>query len=183
VPTDLELIEAFRRDGDRSALDMLIRRHLATVRGVIYSMVLDQILTDDLTQDALVRAVRGLQGFRGESMFSTWLVRIAMNCVRNYFDRRPPTAKTLSTDDVRSLAARDGLPVPFAIGQELDGAIAAALEHLTPRLRSAVVLISINGMSAHDASLIEGCSAATMHSRLHEARSRLKALLKGHLLR
>src|SRR5688572_18355227 len=96
--TDSELISAFRGSGDRSALDALVRRHIGRVRAVIYPMVLDDTLADDLTQDTFVRAVRGLPGFRQDSEFSTWLYSIAMNCVRSYFSRRPPPVAPFETD-------------------------------------------------------------------------------------
>jgi RNA polymerase sigma-70 factor (ECF subfamily) len=176
--TDSELISAFRGSGDQSALDALVRRHIGRVRAVIYPMVLDDTIADDLTQDTFLRAVRGLHGFRQDSELSTWLCSIAMNCVRSYFNRRPPPVAPLETTMNLSIDER---PEIVAIGQELSEAIRGALEQLSPKLRSAVVLISLNGLDASQAAAIEGCTAATMHSRLHEARAQLKRLLKGHL--
>ena len=176
--TDSELISAFRGSGDRSALDALVRRHIGRVRAVIYPMVLDDTLADDLTQDTFFRAVRGLDGFRQDSEFSTWLCSIAMNCVRSYFSRRPPPVASLDATLNLSINER---PESAAIGQELSEAIRRALERLSPKLRSAIVLISLNGLDASQAAAIEGCTAAMMHSRLHEARAQLKRLLKGHL--
>ena len=120
----------------------------------------------------------GLDGFRQDSEFSTWLCSIAMNCVRSYFSRRPPPVAPLDATLNLSINER---PESAAIGQELSEAIRRALERLSPKLRSAIVLISLNGLDASQAAAVEGCTAATMHSRLHEARAQLKRLLKGHL--
>jgi RNA polymerase sigma-70 factor (ECF subfamily) len=141
-------------------------------------MVLNDALADDLTQDTFIRAVRGLPSFHGDSEFSTWLCTIAMNCVRSYCSRRRSQVGPI---DAGLKLSRDERPEYAAIGQELGDAIADALEQLSPKLRSAIVLISINGLSASQAASIEGCTAAVMHSRLHEARQQLKRLLKGHL--
>jgi RNA polymerase sigma-70 factor (ECF subfamily) len=176
--TDFELIAAFQGSGNRPALETLIRRHIGFVRAVIYPMVLDDNLVDDLTQDTFIRAVRGLASFRRDSEFSTWLCAIATNCVRSYCSRRPPAAAPLEADLTSS---RNERPESAAMGQEMDLAINRALEQLTPKLRAAVVLISLNGLDAAQAAALEGCTAATMHSRLHEARRHLKRLLKGHL--
>jgi RNA polymerase sigma-70 factor (ECF subfamily) len=145
---------------------------------MIYPMVLDDSVADDLTQDTLIRAVRGLAGFRQESEFSTWLCAIATNCVRRHFRRQTPRAVSLDANIGMASGER---PEFAAMGQEMDVAIRHALDQLTPKLRTAVVLISLNGLDANQAAAIEGCTAATMHSRLHEARCRLKQLLRGHL--
>jgi RNA polymerase sigma-70 factor, ECF subfamily len=176
--TDSELISAFQGSDDRSALDDLVRRHIGRVRAIIYPMVLDDTLADDLTQDTFIRAVRGLPSFRQNSEFSTWLCTIAMNCVRSHFSRRPPPAAPFETG--LNLSTNEQ-PDSAAIRQELGEAIHRALEQLSPKLRSAIVLISLNGFNASQAAAIEGCTAATIHSRLHEAREQLKRLLRGHL--
>lgn len=176
--TDSELISAFQCSSDPSVLDDLVRRHIGRVRVIIYSMVLDDGVADDLTQDTFVRAVRGLRSFRQDSEFSTWIYAIAMNCVRTYLTRRPPPVAPIDSNmELPTNEPADGA----AIGQELSEAIRGCMEQLSPKLRSAVVLISLNGLNATQAAAIEGCTAATMHSRLHEARQQLRRLLKGHL--
>jgi RNA polymerase sigma-70 factor (ECF subfamily) len=177
--TDSELVSAFQRSGDRSALETLVRRHIGRVRAIIYPMVLNNALADDLTQDTFIRAVRGLPNFHGNSEFCTWLATIAMNCVRSFYSRRPPAAMSL---EASPLLATHERPEHAAMGQELGDAISDALLQLSPKLRGAIVLISINGLNASQAAAIEGCTTAVMHSRLHEARQQLKRLLKGHLL-
>jgi RNA polymerase sigma-70 factor (ECF subfamily) len=176
--TDSELISAFQCSSDPSLLDDLVRRHIGRVRAIIYPMVLDDAVADDLTQDTFVRAVRGLRSFRQDSEFSTWLYAIAMNCVRTFLARRP---RPVAPIDVNMELTTNERPEKVAIGQELSEAIRRSIEQLSPKLRSAVVLISLNGLNATQAAAVEGCTVATMHSRLHEAREQLKRLLKGHL--
>jgi RNA polymerase sigma-70 factor (ECF subfamily) len=178
VATDAELIAAYRNSSDSAALDALVRRHIGYVRAIIYPMVLDDAVADDLTQDTLVRAMRGLAGFRQKSEFSTWLYTIAMNCVRSHFNRRQPRLVML---DETICASTNERPEVAAIGKELDQAIGSALEQLTPKLRATIVLVSLGGLDAAKAAAVEGCTAATIYSRLHEARQQLKRLLKGHL--
>jgi len=60
VPTDEELVAAYRNSGQRPVLDELVRRHVGKVRAMIYPMVLNSSGADDLTQEVFLRAVRGL---------------------------------------------------------------------------------------------------------------------------
>ena len=68
--SDDDLIRAFRHEGDRTALNGLIRRHVGWVRAMIYGMVLNDADADELSQEAFVRAIRGLPQFRGDARFS-----------------------------------------------------------------------------------------------------------------
>ena len=179
--SDEQLVAAWRQSGDRGALDALARRHVATVRRMIHSMTLDDALADDLAQEVMLRALRGLPSFGGRAKFTTWLYRIAMNTVRGARDRlrRSP------------IDGRVPLPTGTACGAEAaaarleraetDGAVGRALAALPPKLRAAIVLVTIEGLDPAAAARIEGCTRATIYWRLHEARKRLAMALREHL--
>src|SRR5258708_1679226 len=82
-PTDEDLAVRFQTTGCADSISELVRRHVRSVRAIIFPMVLDHATADDLTQETLVRAWRGLSGFRAEAKFSTWLTRIAWNVVQD----------------------------------------------------------------------------------------------------
>jgi RNA polymerase sigma-70 factor (ECF subfamily) len=181
VQSDEQLVACYKDSGRREALDELTRRHLGRVRAMIYPMVLDGTLADDLTQEVFLRAFRGLASFNGRSRFSTWLYRVAMNTTNSFLirRRRAPVGFRAELPDVsRSSAQR---PEACVMDVELQTDIQAALGELPPKLRAAIVLIAMDGMDAGEAARIEGCSRPTMYWRLHEARKRLKQRLKGHL--
>ena len=69
--------------GRTEAFDALIRRHQGLVYAVALRMLGDPTEAEDTAQDAFVRAYQGLQGFRRDARFSTWLVSITMNLCRN----------------------------------------------------------------------------------------------------
>lgn len=71
--TDERLVAAYLELGDQEALEILLRRHHDRVRRLAYSMLLNHADTDDVVQEIFVRVVQGLQSFRGEASFSTWL--------------------------------------------------------------------------------------------------------------
>jgi RNA polymerase sigma-70 factor, ECF subfamily len=148
---------------------------------MVYHMVLNKADADDLTQQVFVRAIRGISLFRGQSQFSTWLHQIAMNTVRRFLRGRkhaPPMH-----DDV--LATRvDGrafAPDQFAMANELDGELTAAMHSLPATLRAAIVLTSIQGLDARQAADVEGCPIATMYWRIHRARKMLEKRLAKYL--
>ena len=87
APQDEDLIRSYRASGSESALNELVGRHIGQIRRLVFSMVLDDAVADDLTQDVFLRAIRGLASFDGRSQFSTWIYRVAMNTVYSHLDR------------------------------------------------------------------------------------------------
>lgn len=176
-PSDEDLVQAYRNEGDRTALDGLVLRHLGRVRAMIYAMVLNDADAEELTQEVFVRAIRGLPRFRGHARFSTWLCRIAINTVRSFLAKGHPRAAA----DAGSLAeqpdVRVAAPEQSAIAGELDDQITEALGSLSPPLRTAIVLTAIEGIAVPEAARMENCPAATMYWRVHKARKILRKRL------
>ncbi len=179
--SDEQLVAAWQTAGDRAALEELATRHLATVRRMIHSMTLDDGRADDLAQEVFLRAFRSLGSFQGRARFTTWLYRIAMNAVHDALarHRRAPISghASLPPDAV----SRTEPPATRAERVERAGAVSRALADLPPKLRAAIVLVSIEEMDPAEAARIEGCTRATIYWRLHEARKRLAAALREHV--
>jgi RNA polymerase sigma-70 factor, ECF subfamily len=179
--TDEVLVAAFKESGQSETLNALISRHLGNVQAMVFSMVLDKADTDDLTQEVFVRAIRGISSFRGQCRFSTWLYQITMNTVRRFLRGRrrvPPMPEDGWADRVDSRAFA---PEQFAIANELDGELTAAMQGLPTKLRAAIVLTSLRGLDARQAAEVEGCSIPTMHWRVHKARKILEKRLAKYL--
>ena len=181
MKSDEQLVACYRDSGQRGALDELTKRHLGRVRAMIYPMVLDGTLADDLTQEVFLRAFRGLARFNGRSQFSTWLYRVAMNTANGFLgrQRRSPIDFRVKLPD--DCASRGREPESRAMDIELQAAIEAALSDLPPKLRTAIVLVTLDHVDVAEAARIEGCTRPTMYWRLYEARKRLKRRLKSHL--
>lgn len=179
-PTDEELVERCRITGCSQAASELVRRHLRRVRGVIFPMILDHSVADDLTQETFLRAWRGLSGFRVEARFSTWLTRIAWNVVQDELSRRERSA-TIGADSVEIACSVTDRPDNAILQRELDQQIATALASLSAKLRAAIVLTGLQQLSPNEAAELEGCSIATMYWRIHEARRLLEERLAKYL--
>lgn len=176
--SDEQLVAAWRQSGDRGPLETLAARHVATVRRMIHSMILDDTLADDLAQEVLLRAFRGLGAFDGRAKFTTWLYRIAMNAVRDAVARRRRSPVDGRASLPPDAVARIDPPDALAERAEFDGIVDRALAELPPKLRAAIVLVAIEELDPAEAARIEGCTRATIYWRLHEARKRLATSLR-----
>jgi RNA polymerase sigma-70 factor, ECF subfamily len=181
VKSDEQLVNCYRESGHAEALEELVRRHLGKVRAMIYPMVLDPAITDDLTQEVFLRMLGGLAAFNGRSQFATWLYRVTMNTACSFLARQARSPVTFCAT-VPDCAQPDGRrPEQAAAGAELDDAVEAALRELSPKLRAAIVLTAIRQLPVGEAAQIEGCTTATMYWRIHRARKLLKQRLNGLL--
>ena len=176
--SDEVLVTRFQKLGCVDAASELVRRHLRRVRAVIFPMVLDHAVADDLAQETFLRAWRGLNGFRAEAKFSTWLTRIAWNVVQDEVARRDRLPSSLhEADPVETTNQPDAV----LLHRELDEQIQAALAELSPKLRAAIVLTGIQQLSPEEAAELEGCTVSTMYWRIHEARRLLEQRLARYL--
>jgi len=174
---DSELIDSYRATGRRDSLDELARRYLGRMRNVVYQMVLDDEAADDLTQEVMLRALRGLANFNGQAEFATWIYRIAMNTVYSFLARRRRSPLRFPGELPEPIDEAAESPERAAMRAELDGRIAQALDDLSPKLRAAIVLTTLHHWSPAQAAEIEGCSTGTMYWRIHEAREQLQGQL------
>ena len=102
---DRQAIEACRR-GEREAFDRLVERYQRDVYRLCYRFVNNHEDANDLAQEAFIKAYRALDRFRGDSAFSTWLYRIAVNACLNFRAARKPKGEELPGDPGRRAAPR-----------------------------------------------------------------------------
>jgi len=179
-PTDRELVARFRAANDADSVNELVRRYTGRVRSVVYPLLLDDADADDVTQEALVRAIDALGSFRGDAAFATWVYRIAVNTAKNYLKRRN-RRRALLTDEGAPEAVADAAcrtPAQATETADLDRAITAAMARLPFAQRTAIALVAIRGLDDREAARAAGCNAATLRWRLHRARQRLRRLLE-----
>lgn len=174
---DEDLIQRWLSGGDRVALDTLLQRYLGPIRRFVAEMLLDESNVDDVTQDVFLRAIRGLPTFEQRSKFSTWLFQVARNAVYNQLERDPRRRCPTRSNLAEEWNGRHDRPEDMLLSAEAVHRVEAALAELTPKLRTAMVLVCLHGRSAEEVAAIEGCAVGTIYSRLHEARKQLKERL------
>lgn len=174
---DEDLLDRFRNSGEMRHFNELVRRHISKVRSIIYPMVLNNADADDLTQEVFLRVAKSISDFRKRACFSTWLYRITMNTTHSFLRRK---SRNPVDNDIEAAEQPDRAPDPSGamMSKETDSQISRALACLSASLRSAITLTAIHGMSVKEAAAAEGCLAATMYWRVHEARKKLKGKLE-----
>lgn len=174
----------FARAGDRAAFDELVRRHADGLYAVVVRLCADRDEAEEVTQEAFLRAWRGLPGFRGDAQFFTWLYRIGVNEARRRADgrRRRADVVVVSLDEQREHASRDRWvqPADRAERADLRRTLDAAIAGLPLDQRAALVLRDVQGLSTAEAAGVLGLREAAFKSRLHRARGLLRAGLADH---
>ena len=154
--------------GDALAFEAVYRAHLPRVYSLVRRMTAGRD-ADELTQDVFVRLWQKLATFRGDSSFTTWLHRLAVNVVIERF----------RTDQVRRGRLIDGedifelLPGP-AQTRDLGMDFETALEKLPDGAREIFVLHDVEGYKHHEIATLLEISAGTSKAQLHRARMMLR---------
>lgn len=169
------------RHGDSQAFSQLSRRHQSKILAVSWRILKNREDAEDNAQSTFIRAYSHCNQFRGDSQFSTWLVRIATNEALMRLRRRKSHIELSFSSDKPT---DDNLPTQdpsYDASQERD-CIARDLVHklfasLSPSLRDPFVLSSMEGWSHEELSRFYGVPLQTIKSRIFRARSQLRRKL------
>lgn len=158
--------------GDRSAFERLYRLHSNRVFSLCVRMVTDRSEAEELTQDIFVRAWEKLSLYRGESAFSTWLHRLAVNLILNH---RKGRARRWGREvgDQEQMDARAGHSVYPGVRMDLEMAIGT----LPPGARQVFVLHDVEGYKHEEIADLLGVTAGGCKAQLHRARRLLREAL------
>jgi len=189
---DRELVEGLQR-GDAAAYRELVRDYEHRVFTIAFRMLGNRQEAEDVAQDVFVSLIRSIHSFRGESQFSTWLFRVAVNHVKNhvkYLRRRRQQLKVAwdANEGWEPKAADDGhFPTVGRIDRpdeetsvrELAAKALSALGEIEDEFREALVLREIEGLSYDQIAEITGVPEGTVKSRIHRARAALHRIVFG----
>jgi RNA polymerase sigma-70 factor, ECF subfamily len=176
---DSELISR-AKNGDQEACATIFDLHKRRVYSTCLLMTKNVCDAEDLMQDAFIQIFRGLNSFRGDSAFSTWIYRVVVNTV--LMTRRKRRLREVSFDEPAHL---DYAPVPREFGQEdneLAGtvdrvALAEAARELPEGCRKIFLLHEVEGYDHHEIAERLRCSIGNSKSQLHKARLKMRKLL------
>lgn len=176
---DPDLIDVGRvRAGDPSGFDGIVRRWQGPLINLAWRFVRDRARAEELAQDAFVQVYRQLDGFRGESAFSTWLFSVALNVFRSALRRAGVPSVPL--DAVAELA--DHRPAHLALeAAERDELVRRAVLSLPPKYRDALVVYYFRECDVPETARILGVLEGTAKALLHRGRELLGRKL-GRLL-
>lgn len=177
------------QEGDVAAFDHLIRKYRERLFSIIYNLTSNREDAADLTQEAFIKAFSSINRFKGKSSFFTWLYRIGVNTalthlkrnrMRHFFSFENLNEEVHSSEILEVLSVKTNSE-KSSLAKELQEKLNEALQKLSPKHRTVVVLYEIEGLSHQEISDIVGCSVGTVRSRLHYAKQQLQSFLQEYI--
>ena len=186
--TDQDVIRQ-ARDGRESAFRELIRRYERPLFSIIFRMVRDRELAEDLAQDTFIKVLNHLDKYDPSYKFSSWIFKIAHNTTVDHIRKKTP--ETLSLDgsphavtpdqvEATSLTAVDHTenPEEYTSSQEVGAEIEVALRDIRPEYREAIMLWHIEGRPYEEIARIMDLPLGTVKTYIHRGRKELQKRLE-----
>jgi RNA polymerase sigma-70 factor (ECF subfamily) len=169
---DREAVLACQR-GEREAFDRLVERYQRDVYRLCYRYVNNHDDANDMAQEVFLKAYRALGRFRGESAFSTWLYRIAVNTCLSFRSSRRPEAEEVTE------ALPDASPGALAQveREETSRIVRDAVRRLPEKQRATLILKVYHDLSHEEVATILGSTVGTVKANLFHALGNLRRLL------
>jgi RNA polymerase sigma-70 factor (ECF subfamily) len=159
--------------GDREAFDLLVERHQRDVYRLCYRYLNNHEDANDMAQEAFLKAYRAIGKFRGDSSFTTWLYRIAVNTCLNFRASRRPNAEELP-EGLPDLGPGAGARLEQA---EREKEVRAAVTRLPDRQRATLILKVYHELTHEEVAQVLGSSVGTVKANLFHALGNLRKML------
>ena len=177
--SDLELIRS-AADGDRRAFQELVGRHSDSLFRLAVSMSRSRADAEDVLQETLIGAYRGMAKFDGRASVKTWLTQILVRQSAKMWHKGRRTAQAVAIDSPTGAAAGESLARPSA-EEDVDRRIdLMAVNTLPDDHREVILLREVRGLSYEEIAEVLRVPQGTVESRLHRARAGLRQRLKGY---
>ncbi len=177
------------REGRESAFRELIRRYERPVFSVIYRMIRDREMAEDLAQETFIKVLNALDRYDPKYKFSSWIFKIAHNATLDQLRKKEPDtlslegsphARTQEQAEATSFTAVATAenPEQYTQSKELGSEIEAAIEKLRPEYRAVIVLWHIEGRPYDEIAEILDLPLGTVKTYIHRGRNELREMLQ-----
>ncbi len=168
------------RAGNQGLLDRLVAEHLPEALRFAIRLTGSPEMAEEVVQEALYRAARGRDTFRGQSQFRTWFYRIVVSA---FHDQVAASARRRGNEELTDGLAdpRGEDPAAAAMMGELRELVARRIAALPPRQREVLVLITYEQLRPREVAEVLGISESNVNANLHYARARLREELAPYL--
>ena len=171
--TDINIINLVK-EGDKRAFDILVAKYQDRLVYSVFKYCKDLDLSQDIAQEAFVKAYRSIDKFRGDSSFYTWIYRIAINTAKNYFSSKSRGAEVYNEDildnALSDLSMDSENPETLLEADELKDAVMEAFQNLPDDIRSTLSLREYDGLSYEEIAKVQNCPIGTVRSRIFKGR-------------
>jgi RNA polymerase sigma-70 factor (ECF subfamily) len=181
------------QSGERGAFNVLVRKYRHRIMNLSMRYTRNLADAEDAVQETFIKAYWGLQHFRGDAAFSSWLHRIAVNSAKSVLLLRARDARMFRSDTAvfssdagnndemneASVTPKElDTPEELALTDEIRDAVTAAIESLGEEQRNAIVLREIHGLSYSEVASTMSCPVGTVRSRVFRAREAIDNQLR-----
>ncbi|MGZ8226857.1 MAG: RNA polymerase sigma factor RpoE [Methylococcaceae bacterium] len=180
---DQELVLRVQQ-GDKKAYDMLVIKYQHKIIQLVNRYVKDPSESQDVAQEAFIKAYRALGNFRGDSAFYTWLYRIAINTAKNHLVARSrrnfhSEVDIQDAEQIENAPQLQGMETPegLLLNEEIIATIKSAIDNLPEEMRMAIMLREFEGMSYEEIAEAMSCPVGTVRSRIFRAREAIDSKL------
>lgn len=173
VLSDNDLI-AHARSGDRNAFAQLIERHYDFMFRVAWKWSGRKTEAEDIAQEAAVRLGKAIRTFKGQGAFTTWLYALVINAARDHVRKSTRETRKVDAYGVHAVTLGEAEEEP----DDRADTLWAAVRQLPDKQREAITLVYGEGLGHAEAADLMGCAEATVSWHVHEAKKRLKTLMR-----
>ncbi|MCH2073678.1 MAG: sigma-70 family RNA polymerase sigma factor [Puniceicoccaceae bacterium] len=172
-----------------AAYNVMVIRHYDRIFSRVLQLLNNKQDAEEVTQDAFIRAHRGLENFRGDASFSTWLYQIATNLAHNrywYWFRRKrdqsisldqPQCEDGSLTLENVMPCADENPAEAVVTQEFVDRVSACMQYLNDKHKEVLILRNVKNLTYDEIAQQLEISVGTVKSRIARARESLRGLL------
>jgi len=165
---------------NESSFEQVIKENETKIINLIYGMTGDYHIAQDLAQETFLKAFQSRQSFNGQSKFSTWLYRIAVNTTIDY-QRKTCVRKENPTEEIEVNTTTSQDPDQKCQKTALRDILFKEISRLPIQQREVYILREINGCSTKEVAEILNITVELVKWRLHKARTMLrKSLTEGN---
>ena len=165
------------KENDASAQEYIIRKYKDFLFNAVFYIARRREIAQDVVEDTFIKAFKKVKQFKGESLFSTWLYRIAINILKNELEKE--AARNRLKGKIKDRISTDYPEEDYESNNEKERIIWEGMKYITEIEREIIVLIDIQGMSYKEVSELLDIPAGTVRSRIARAREHLrKEILK-----
>lgn len=186
---DADLV-ALAQEGREAAYRELVRRYERPVFSLIFRMVRDREVSEDLAQDTFIKVLNHIDKYRPEFKLSSWLFKIANNVAIDHLRKRQletvsidgsPNALSAAEMEATSfdVVARQETALEEMEARELGSAIERAIQKLRPEYRACIMLRHVEGRSYEEIAATLDLPLGTVKTYIHRARHQLRDALEG----
>ncbi|MDH3495816.1 MAG: sigma-70 family RNA polymerase sigma factor [Gemmatimonadota bacterium] len=181
-------VVAWAQEGEEAAFHELVRRYQRPVFSLVYRMVRDRELAEDLAQETFIKVMNAIDTYRPEHKFSSWVFKIANNAAIDHLRRKELDALSLDgapdavTSERREATAlqvsdRSESPLDELEARELGSQIEQAIARLRPEYRACIMLRHVEGRAYEEIATVLGLPLGTVKTYIHRARGELREYL------